>query len=208
MIESDAWRMSTKLALTDLVNPCALMSPSSPSAHIHAVKLNCQSDAFDTSPSDTGVSLNDNGSTGTTLVSGSASMLVCAKLVAAKMAPIAAHSAAIPECRHIGMKHTLPDSTPICAALRSGVCFNVDAAATSRRLTSNLPHADRGSSRPPGALICSVERSRNSRAAAVEAFPEPAADESTTGPAYLMLTAPEGNPILIDQHVPSSAKRK
>ena len=33
--------------------------------------------------------------------------------------------------------------------------------------------------------------------------PSPAADESTTGPAYLMLTDPDGNPILIDQHVPS-----
>jgi len=36
--------------------------------------------------------------------------------------------------------------------------------------------------------------------------PEPAADESTTGPAYLMLTDPDGNPILIDQHVPSPTK--
>lgn len=27
------------------------------------------------------------------------------------------------------------------------------------------------------------------------------ADESTTGPAYLMLADPDGNPILIDQHV-------
>ena len=33
--------------------------------------------------------------------------------------------------------------------------------------------------------------------------PAPAADESTSGPAYLMLTDPDGNPILIDQHVPS-----
>lgn len=33
--------------------------------------------------------------------------------------------------------------------------------------------------------------------------PDPAADESSTGPAYLMLTDPDGNPILIDQHVPS-----
>ena len=31
--------------------------------------------------------------------------------------------------------------------------------------------------------------------------PEPAADESTTGPAYFMLTDPDGNPILVDQHV-------
>ncbi len=36
--------------------------------------------------------------------------------------------------------------------------------------------------------------------------PSPAADESSTGPAYLMLTDPDGNPILIDQHVPRPAK--
>lgn len=33
--------------------------------------------------------------------------------------------------------------------------------------------------------------------------PVTAADESTTGPASLMLLDPDGNPILIDQHVPS-----
>jgi len=33
--------------------------------------------------------------------------------------------------------------------------------------------------------------------------PNPAADESTTGPRTFMLTDPDGNPILIDQHVPS-----
>jgi catechol 2,3-dioxygenase-like lactoylglutathione lyase family enzyme len=33
------------------------------------------------------------------------------------------------------------------------------------------------------------------------------ADESTTGPASLMLVDPDGNPILVDQHVPSP-KRK
>lgn len=33
--------------------------------------------------------------------------------------------------------------------------------------------------------------------------PSPAADESTTGPAYFMLVDPDGNPILVDQHVPS-----
>lgn len=32
--------------------------------------------------------------------------------------------------------------------------------------------------------------------------PAPAADESTDGPAYFMLTDPDGNPILVDQHVP------
>ena len=37
--------------------------------------------------------------------------------------------------------------------------------------------------------------------------PAPAADESTTGPAFLMLTDPDGNPILIDQHVPSPPRK-
>jgi catechol 2,3-dioxygenase-like lactoylglutathione lyase family enzyme len=32
--------------------------------------------------------------------------------------------------------------------------------------------------------------------------PSPAADESTAGPAYFMLADPDGNPILVDQHVP------
>ena len=36
--------------------------------------------------------------------------------------------------------------------------------------------------------------------------PNPAADESTAGPAYLMLTDPDGNPILIDQHVDKPRK--
>jgi predicted lactoylglutathione lyase len=38
--------------------------------------------------------------------------------------------------------------------------------------------------------------------------PTPAADESTSGPAYFMLTDPDGNPILVDQHVASPAARK
>jgi hypothetical protein len=33
-----------------------------------------------------------------------------------------------------------------------------------------------------------------------------AADESTTGPASVMLMDPDGNPILLDQHVPSPRK--
>jgi len=32
------------------------------------------------------------------------------------------------------------------------------------------------------------------------------ADESTSGPASMMVTDPDGNPILIDQHVPSPKK--
>lgn len=33
-----------------------------------------------------------------------------------------------------------------------------------------------------------------------------AADESSTGPASLMLVDPDGNPILLDQHVPKPAR--
>lgn len=31
--------------------------------------------------------------------------------------------------------------------------------------------------------------------------PNPAADESSTGPAFFMIMDPDGNPILVDQHV-------
>ena len=37
--------------------------------------------------------------------------------------------------------------------------------------------------------------------------PVSAADESSSGPASLMLIDPDGNQILIDQHVPSPAER-
>jgi hypothetical protein len=36
--------------------------------------------------------------------------------------------------------------------------------------------------------------------------PAPAADETTTGPTHLMVLDPDGNPILVDQHVPSPQK--
>lgn len=36
--------------------------------------------------------------------------------------------------------------------------------------------------------------------------PTLAADESSTGPATLLLTDPDGNPVLIDQHVPKPGK--
>lgn len=36
--------------------------------------------------------------------------------------------------------------------------------------------------------------------------PTVAADESSTGPAFFMLTDPDGNPVLVDQHVPKPAK--
>ncbi len=38
--------------------------------------------------------------------------------------------------------------------------------------------------------------------------PVVAADESTSGPAYLTLVDPDGNPILIDQHVPKLTKKE
>lgn len=37
--------------------------------------------------------------------------------------------------------------------------------------------------------------------------PAPEADETTSGPASIMLMDPDGNPILIDQHVPSPKKK-
>ena len=47
-----------------------------------------------------------------------------------------------------------------------------------------------------------IQRTLKSRGVA----PATAADESTSGPASLMLIDPDGNPILIDQHVPSPRK--
>ena len=38
--------------------------------------------------------------------------------------------------------------------------------------------------------------------------PVVAADESTSGPAYLTLVDPDGNPILIDQHVPKPTNKQ
>ena len=49
------------------------------------------------------------------------------------------------------------------------------------------------------------ELQRAFRAGGLE--PSPAADEGTQGPAYFMLTDPDGNPLLFDQHVPSPAGR-
>jgi catechol 2,3-dioxygenase-like lactoylglutathione lyase family enzyme len=37
--------------------------------------------------------------------------------------------------------------------------------------------------------------------------PTVAADEATTGPAFFMMVDPDGNPVLIDQHVPKPAKK-
>ncbi len=47
-----------------------------------------------------------------------------------------------------------------------------------------------------------IQRTLTSRGLALAAK----ADDSTTGPASLMLLDPDGNQILIDQHVPSPRK--
>lgn len=47
-----------------------------------------------------------------------------------------------------------------------------------------------------------IQRTLKSRGLALTS----AADESTSGPASLMLLDPDGNPVLIDQHVPSPRK--
>jgi catechol 2,3-dioxygenase-like lactoylglutathione lyase family enzyme len=36
--------------------------------------------------------------------------------------------------------------------------------------------------------------------------PNPAADETTEAPAFLIVTDPDGNPVIIDQHVPKAKK--
>ena len=47
-----------------------------------------------------------------------------------------------------------------------------------------------------------IQRTLKSRGLVLTA----SADEASTGPAYLMLVDPDGNPILVDQHVPSPKK--
>lgn len=47
-----------------------------------------------------------------------------------------------------------------------------------------------------------IQRTLKSRGLA----PTPAADESSTGPAFLVVTDPDGNPVIIDQHVPKPRK--
>ena len=54
----------------------------------------------------------------------------------------------------------------------------------------------------PGADVRDIQRMLKSRGLIVTT----AADESITGPASLMLLDPDGDPILIDQHVPSPRK--
>ncbi len=69
-------------------------------------------------------------------------------------------------------------------------------------LTFN-PGWDRtGSTLPDFDDVRDIQRTLKSRDLALASE----ADESTSGPASLMLFDPDGNPILIDQHVPSPRK--
>lgn len=47
-----------------------------------------------------------------------------------------------------------------------------------------------------------IQRTLKSRGVA----PMTSADENTSGPASLILVDPDGNPILLDQHVPAPSK--
>jgi catechol 2,3-dioxygenase-like lactoylglutathione lyase family enzyme len=69
---------------------------------------------------------------------------------------------------------------------------------TRNMLTFN-PGWDRtGSTVPDFDDVRDIQRTLQDRGL----VPTAAADESSTGPASMVLTDPDGNPILIDQHVP------
>ena len=73
---------------------------------------------------------------------------------------------------------------------------------TRNMLTFN-PGWDRtGSTLPAFDDVRDIQRTLRSRGL----VPAAAADESSTGPASMVLTDPDGNPILIDQHVPKPRK--
>ena len=69
-------------------------------------------------------------------------------------------------------------------------------------LTFNPGWDRKGSAVPDFDDVRAIQRTLKSRGLTVA----PEADESTSGPASLMVTDPDGNPILIDQHVPSPRK--
>jgi catechol 2,3-dioxygenase-like lactoylglutathione lyase family enzyme len=73
---------------------------------------------------------------------------------------------------------------------------------TRNMLTFN-PGWDRtGGTLPDFDDVRDIQRTLKSRGL----VPTAAADESSTGPASMVLTDPDGNPILIDQHVPKPGK--
>jgi catechol 2,3-dioxygenase-like lactoylglutathione lyase family enzyme len=72
-----------------------------------------------------------------------------------------------------------------------------------RNLLTFNPGWDRTSSTLPDFDdVRDIQRTLKGRGLALTS----AADESTSGPASVMLLDPDGNPILIDQHVPSPRK--
>jgi catechol 2,3-dioxygenase-like lactoylglutathione lyase family enzyme len=75
---------------------------------------------------------------------------------------------------------------------------------TRNMLTFN-PGWDRtGSTLPDFDDVRDIQRTLKNRGI----VPTAAADESSTGPASMVLTDPDGNPILIDQHVPRARKQR
>jgi len=69
-------------------------------------------------------------------------------------------------------------------------------------LTFNPGWDRKGGTLPDFDDVRAIQRTLKSRGLT----PAPEADESTSGPASLMLMDPDGNPILLDQHVPSPKK--
>ncbi len=73
---------------------------------------------------------------------------------------------------------------------------------TKNTLTFNPGWDRKGGTLPDFDDVRAIQRTLKSRGLMLE----PEADESTSGPASLMVTDPDGNPILLDQHVPSPKK--
>jgi hypothetical protein len=69
-------------------------------------------------------------------------------------------------------------------------------------LTFNPGWDSSGGTLPDFDDVRAIQRTLKSRGLT----PAPEADESTSGPASLMVIDPDGNPILLDQHVPSPRK--
>ncbi|NUQ51602.1 MAG: VOC family protein [Phycisphaerales bacterium] len=69
-------------------------------------------------------------------------------------------------------------------------------------LTFNPGWDRKGNTLPEFTDVRDIQRALRERGLS----PEPAADESTDGPAFFALTDPDGNPVLVDQHVPRPRK--
>ena len=76
--------------------------------------------------------------------------------------------------------------------------FSVSLAVFEKNILTFNPGWD-GNAKPLSTFTDIRDLQRQLRAKGVE--PQPATDESTTGPASLMVIDPDGNPILFDQHV-------